>query len=560
MKLSDKIKEEEMKKTEERNERPSRRNSDRRRTKGNKRSKKDDARIKADSCKADANDPSWYASNPQILTDAASLPYSHALGSSYRITSELGHGSTTFLDSIAGIMSIRCVPSIGVALNANDPINIAARNVYSFVRHANSGSKNYDYPDLMMYLLAMTSVYSYHSFLRRIYGIAMTYSPMNRYYPKAVIEAMGVSFDNVISNLAQLRLLINTVAVKAGSMAVPNTMSYIKRQIWMYEGFYQDGTSVKSQTYLYTPSAFYQFNALWDDTSKEYTGGELNLLRLDSKNNGNPLTVADLEGIANELLNPIIANEDMNIMSGDILKAYSINQLIFIPDTPENYTLTPGYNAEVLAQMQNCYALGGKVDTKVTQNPNLGAGYLISKPYAEYTTADNVYIHFANQARSRMLTTLADMPTPGLNMIMTRLIPVADAVGINTDSKKIFMLATGSEIVESVHITTFAMQGGEWKTKDLTTTFAEGATFITHGDGNYLGREVEFLKYLSQFDQHPSIDLVKLKSNPQDMTLTGTFDGSILDVANFTVVSQNVLAKLHEVALISEFDVLQVGR
>lgn len=139
--------------------------------------------------KSKPNDPRWYAQNPQLLRDTASFPYSWPLGNKLNLGQ---HAPEINKGSIPGIMGIYTAPTFGWADNPNSPINVAARNVYSYVRHANSGHANYDAPDLMLYLCAMDSIYSYLSYLKRVYGVVSTYSYTNRYYPKAVIQAMHV--------------------------------------------------------------------------------------------------------------------------------------------------------------------------------------------------------------------------------------------------------------------------------------------------------------------------------------------------------------------------------
>ena len=302
------------------------------------------------------NDWRWYAQNESLLRDSASYPYSWPLGNAI----DLGITNGQSL-ALPGLMTLEIVPTIGWSATENSPINVASRNVYSWVRHKNSGHANYDNTDLMLYLIAMDSAYSMWAFLRRIYGVARDYSPTNRYYPRAIIEAMHVSFEDVMNNLAQLRYFINSYRLKVTSMCIPSSMPYMARHMWMYSGLYVDGVSDKAQTYMYTPYGFFNFQL---DSSG---AGMLKLKQLTSYATGTSAiqqgklsvcTVEDLFKMANDILNPIIADEDMNIMSGDILKAYGNNGVVTLPDVPENYAVIPTFDSEVLAQIQNSNALG----------------------------------------------------------------------------------------------------------------------------------------------------------------------------------------------------------
>lgn len=307
-----------------------------------------------------ANDPMWYAQNPSLLRDAASFPYGWPVGNRL----QLDAGANIDAGSIPGVMAFYVSPSFGKADSENDPINMAARNIYAYVRHANSGHTNYDAPDLMLYLLAMDSVYSYHSFLKRVYGLARAYTPINRYYPKALLHAMGIDYDDVMANLAQLRYGINVLQAKFNSMRIPNSMSYMARHMWMYTNIYQDGDTDKCQTYFYTPHSFYTYGYDEDGSGMlKYTEF------MKGFTAGNLYTVQDLLDFGNALINPILSSEDMGIMSGDILKAFGAGNLVSLTPVDTDYMVLPEYNTEVLSQMENVsmigYAVAGSAD--VTQ-------------------------------------------------------------------------------------------------------------------------------------------------------------------------------------------------
>lgn len=147
---------------------------------------RDDYKYEKDSHKARPNDWRWYANNQQLLKDFANFPYGAPVGRTvpgYYPTANSG-------SAVPGLCTIELVPSIGVSKNENSAINVSARNIYSYVRHRNSGSTNYEAPDLMIYLMAMDSIYSFLSWMKRLYGLMMDYTPYNRYYPKLLAELL----------------------------------------------------------------------------------------------------------------------------------------------------------------------------------------------------------------------------------------------------------------------------------------------------------------------------------------------------------------------------------
>lgn len=333
------------------------------------------------------NDPRWYAANPQVLKDVASFPYGWPLGGEF----DLGSLADNFdVNAIPGVMAIYTAPAFGWADNPNAPVNVAARNIFTYVRHANSGSWNYNSPDLMLYLLAMDSMYSYIAWLKRLYGMCAYYSVTNRYYPKALIEANGVDFQDLQGNLNDFRGYINMLAVRAGQFVVPSSMAYTAKHEWMYSGLYTDAATDKPQTYMFVPDGFFQYGltAITDSGGTIFTSGELSYKKLMPKFGnltGAPvdyavgsmtptklLTFQDLQAYGDALINPLLQSQDINVMCGDILKAYGDN-VHKISGITEDYTVYPAYDMEVLDQIQNATFIGEyAAGTSITQDPTKG--------------------------------------------------------------------------------------------------------------------------------------------------------------------------------------------
>ena len=109
--------------------------------------------------KSETNDMSWYNANPELIRDAARIPFTYPLGH----TLDLGNttiNSLTNVVNLPGIISMDIVHGPGVSDSNVSAMNVASRNIYSYVRFANSGHSNYDHQDLMIYLLAMDEAYA----------------------------------------------------------------------------------------------------------------------------------------------------------------------------------------------------------------------------------------------------------------------------------------------------------------------------------------------------------------------------------------------------------------
>jgi hypothetical protein len=125
----------------------------------------------------------------------------------------------------------------------------------------------------------------------------------------------------------------------------------------MYSNVYKDEDVSKSQFYVYTPAGVYKWAptisaggsglSVENVAAKEDSSGRINAL--DATNN----TYVNITATGNRLINALLGNEDIGIMSGDILKAYGAENLWRLETIPEGYAVIPVFSEEVLSQIHN---------------------------------------------------------------------------------------------------------------------------------------------------------------------------------------------------------------
>lgn len=483
------------------------------------------------------NDVSWYSRFPQLLKDAASFPYAYLAGASFDLDNSYTSNNASLSNiRLPGVMRLAYIPTIGPAGDAQSPVNVAARNIYTYVRHVNSGHANYDAPDLMMYLLAMDSLYNFHSFIKRIYGVARLYTPTNRFYPSTILKAMKLDPEEIYANLSNLRSYINMYAVKLGALCVPRDMDYYTRHSWLNEGLYVDSMSNKAQTYFFMPEGYLQY----DNTSA--TGTSLTwqsyLHMMMSGEEVDHVNLTLLFNLGNNLLNAVMNDEDFNIMSGDILKAFG-DRIIRVETIPEDYYVLPAYSEEVLSQIHN--ATIGKDNLNayvISQNPNVNHGYITSNLTFKAEAATGPWPSFINT--SRFINMMKDDVTPGETMVATRLC-IAGA-GSETDESPIGIRFYGSEVITSAYM--FMVSNAPVNKGIMVTQRIEDDSAT-----KFVAKDVLNLIYVPQFDWAPQIWCIN-NDTPDDRKLLPAFD-----VNNYTIIDPQSLARMHEVSLISLFDV-----
>lgn len=477
------------------------------------------------------NDPAWYAMSPELLRDSASIPFSNAAGVPYSLQVSANTDTATVNDvkiTVPGVLSFDVIPCPHCEPYANDPLNVAANSMLAFVVHANSRNLSYGASDLMIYNIAMGNVYSYINFLMRVYGTAQIFSTFNRNLPNVLAAAQYADYTDVINNLADFRYGINVLINKAASFAAPADMPYFRRLAFLFSGLYSEGESIKDQLYLYTPAGFMQY-----EETTETTGGSL---KYKPYNNATTHTVKQLIDYGNELLNAIIGSEDMNVISGDILKAYGSDQLLKLATMPEIYSVLPVTDLAVLEQMQNATILGinaNNMTVSITQS---------SRNTNTFALQGGVHLTIDGSIRQAItnkfiLNTILTDPGPGDVMERTRMMCGVQDYGENEAA-----VFYATEVVQIAQMWTASgnTPSGEWipaynmirQTPVLNDVVAMIRTHC----------KMEVFKF------HPKTFYLQ-----QNDAKTYTFLNYAMDVDNYTVFDFDTLDRMNQAAVMSLF-------
>lgn len=482
------------------------------------------------------NDPMWYAKNPQMLKDAASYSYNKAIGTG--LFRNVNPPKLVQFDnqpySVPGIMAFRIALCPSISKDKSSPLNIAANNVYSFVRYHNSGSSNYDAPDLMLYLMAMDSMYAMWNWGQRAYGLLRTYGQLNRYLPAGAVEASGFDFNDLQKNINDFRGYLNVAASKISAFCVPSNMAIFVRHSWMFSNIYKDASVQKSQMYVFSPDFFYRY----DEVDKL---GSLKPIAVKTKT-----TFAQFRAIMDELISAMQLSEDVGIMSGDIKKAYGDAGLFTLTPISEDYSVEPVYNEEVLTQIHNLSIMPrvGEMsddwaDFAVTQDPNTNA--LLWNPQF------NEGVQSLPSTVQRIINLPWDNVEPANTMVATRLTVIGEYI---ESTKKIEIQACGTEVVTSSVIYQITASGEVGATSIAQNSF----TIVPGTDPSTLAFN---MCMLTDFDWCPIYYIFTAEDSAPGNVMTLKYIQG--DLCNYTILNGNDLWKLHETAVLSEFNVPQLG-
>lgn len=561
------------------------------------------------------NDISWWMMSEQTLNDVGRLPFGRPLGNAQELGlfgpfgswqgNAFGAGSKNMPAVIPGIAVINYRNSFGISGDAHSPINVAARAIYSYVRHANSGHANYESPDLMIYLFAIGEIYSGLAYLAKVYGTTQFWSQRNRYFGDRLVKALGFNPDDVREHLSDFRAQINLAIIKANSLVAPKNIALYERRYFLPSYIYKDEDNEKAQIYTFKPTALGRFSG-----TKANTGSIL--IPVACPWAGGQCTVKQAVDYINTFLDEILAEEDLGIMAGDILKAFGdggVHRLLTIPD---NYFVAPVYNEEMLQQIHNMNI--GAYDQPI--QPSDWDTWTITISAATDILRVNGATGFLGQLNGYLLTDFAvrqyvasvslvsvntggspggsvsgysmplakvsefvmdshlDQPDPKDVMIASRLFfDLTDTAFTFAGANHILMRSCGTEVVVSITVTA-TDEERVLSSKAIIESrceYGSGSSKtaligIADDSNNTYEEDEEAAHLLLKFRKAPV--LIQLKVDYEfaatgDVTMTNTkfttkFFNDI-DVVYAAPLGSRVLENLHQSALLSVFRVPQIG-
>nr|AVA30685.1 hypothetical protein [Picobirnavirus sp.]AVD97006.1 capsid protein [Picobirnavirus sp.] len=488
------------------------------------------------------NDYHWYVINDAIGQAVASIPYNQFPGVRINVGRAIAKNSIIAQpakQTIPGIMGICYVPGPGRSKGATSAVNIAAKSIYSWVRHANSGHSNYESSDLMLYILAMDDVYSSYGEAVRMYKTAMTFVAENRNIPDLLLTSMGVKPDTLRENLAQFRYRINLLAAKISSMAVPDVCDIFKRHVFLTNAVYSDSTSNRSQFYVFKKTGYYTFDATTSSGGSlrytEYAGPDEALFTRTWQQ-----VIADLES----QIDPIISDEDMNIMSGDILKAYGSDKIYHLAMVDENATVDILSDENILGQIENAFigvnSDGGDYAPSITQENNL---IMYSGPTCKILDMNaSAVAAYSVASGSRIFNSHKDNPDWKDALEWTRFVPggMVDDEDDGTYSYSSF----GTEVVRNFEFAYY------YVSPEDESLVINGTTCFTSMLSNSNSVDKRIASLMSMFDWHP------IMYTHTETTVGGTTTVSDFfpfgDLKKYTLISPDIIDGINDAAVMGE--------
>lgn len=521
--------------------------------------------------KGSSNDPNWYKNVPGLAEAYAMLPFNQQLGLQFNMleATETGQATTgaPYISSIkqnpyvttqiTGLATFEILPTIGISDTPNSAANIAAQQIFTLCRKANSGfGKNYDKPDLMMLIIAMDSAYMLYEDMVRAWRMLGSYITTNRYLPNGYLTALGYS-PKLVSQYKDFQGLLEMFAFQLSSIPVPDEFDVIRRHSWLFSNIYKDAESGKAQGYAFVPKGLY----IWTEGATD-APTQLQYYSMLQLRGSQTLfeTVDQLQAAINTVMEPLLGSQDVGVISGDLMKAFGDTKTaikITVPTTDS--LLYPVYNREVLYQIMNAdvtnVALPATTSASsfanITQSlEDLGAGPWIKHVLTPVTSMENQC--------SSVMKKLINMHTesPSVDEVL-----VATRYQNTIDPETMKFTSYGTEIITGMKV--WAMETVAGVSTGKVTGFElyqHLIDYVTEKDEqsitmqlNRYESQTSLLAQASQFDWFPTEYRWESNGVPMSGAIEMTLLGFYQDIENVNFFDHSIIAKLNEICVLSEF-------
>lgn len=494
----------------------------------------------------DVNDPKWRMYSDLLGNQVAAFPFTS-------IASRYSHpnaaGGVTWNSSVEATYPaldvIEVNPSLGRSDSETSAVNQAARMLYTRFSSNNMKTTQYAPQDIIMCMCSVGQLIAINAFIRRAFGYLGTANPRNWYYPKAIITAMHINYDDFIKQAGVYLARFNYLSSIASAIAFPSNFDYFKSIDAIFKNVYLDHTTDLSQTYMFVPST------VWELDETTAGGSTLKAVSFYQSEKRMEWYLDEYE----KIINILMTSSTLQYLYADVLK-YAKNdavELFVLPTIAPNYALIPEYSEEVLSWVENSIMVGTPkaADAKygntegnnvtcnadknmVVYTPMFGSAYISTDTHPQEAT-----IFF-----DPVLNFHVDNPSTDERISATRLVPgLMEVVGYEdfmSSKLPLYTCYLPDWYVVRHHIISFNGEG----------TYNE----IDFGPGWDTTLKPEITVDFILFHRRPRFIFAYGNTANSEGIGGAHFNSILCELDNYTNVDSNVLRQIQEVAILSLFN------
>lgn len=308
------------------------------------------------------NDISWYYPDESIKRLSTAVNFNNINGNPIGYADGVNLKNSQYngmlCNKMPGIMRIDHIPVPGVSTGPTSSINQVAYTLYKKIRQEVSLSTlHFEAPDLMNYLYAVSSVYSWLGYLRRLYRTVLKYNPLNNYTPESLVKVMGVNPSEFTYLGNNLHLYIDYITRRISKLYLPGNINWVKKMVEEYTHIFVDEDIAKAQYIVVVPHHLWKFE--YDSSVGK---GRVVTMYIQTNQPGS-MTFENLREITENLLNPIFADEDFGTISGYLSRTFGGNENAYNIESWDDSPIQFEYSKEFLEKMHNMCVGGSNLNS-----------------------------------------------------------------------------------------------------------------------------------------------------------------------------------------------------
>lgn len=114
---------------------------------------------------------------------------------------------------------------LGSVIPSDPVVDLGAQELYANIRKQTNGKFNYTVHDIKNYVLAIGEMLKLYGYMTKLYGLLNRKDENDPELTKAIEDHYGVS----LSNLPNMRLIINRLGVILNTFNINTDMTYLRR-------------------------------------------------------------------------------------------------------------------------------------------------------------------------------------------------------------------------------------------------------------------------------------------------------------------------------------------
>lgn len=464
--------------------------------------------------------------------------------------------------TMPGVITLNWTPTYGYNKpgDSQNPLSVAATETYARIRSEFSGDLDVDPPDIMLYELALDSIYALIAKQKKIFRLINAFSPDNYITPNGILTGMGFSSEQIAAlRKAKMDIWknINYLVHEIGKFRCPGFMDVMNRHYWLSDNIYTDVASIQGQFYSFNLTGYYKVVTQSDDPTSPPL--KLSLFASVATNYSAETIAEDMYEEIHGCINALATWQDAYTINGYLRKAFNPADFFTVDEIDYGEVLTPVYSEEVLTQIENAVALpegAHLANTDITYN--LSSNVMQLQPTFAMPAQSNS-VPVANVWRSFLANPILNMhvdePGPADVIIASRLTQtfIFDEAISPTDVS----VRAGTEIITDMKLTVKNASVGsfEWATYDFNSFIGaiQGASSEVVGSVGWSYNYV-VAGYANAFRMHPIQRLVVMTVPNAGPTAAVANIIPLGEVHNLAAITPEQMNEVTKVCVLSELN------